>query len=520
MSKCKHCELRLSTLGTPWPQVTELVRKTLTGDPTAAPVQLTHSVMLEGNSTVDSDGTRTVVAMPEDMQAQLALATQAWADAFAAAFSFTYVPRSLSVTIENREETGITISSSVDEPDYSLTSGPAQEEGVGNFRAALVPIDGAGDVLAFAYSPSASLAIGNVGADSRFDSSELWRDDGAATSGAFSALEVAVHELGHSFAMVHTTDPVSVMNATVTTADNFSRFPFGLQFTEDFLVLLKLYSGTPWAMGIDARSGQPVRVHERAITNPSGSVGATLLPGRTRSISVSPPGYFWRVLTNGTIQFGAGVDPSRPFGNGKWQSFGSGFRQVSAGCRVMAVGTRGQVFLRVRMDPSNPAGAAWLAIRAPFRARWIGVASAQHRGFMPTFCVDTRGRVWYRNAMSYSDPRGLSWGLLSASPRMSCVSVGAHGMLVFACGENGHIYRRRGTDFFRRSGTGWVYVADNTGQRWRNVNVSPTGEVYAVARSGRVYHRAGVTFSARNGTRWVATGTTGMTAIDYGLKLQ
>jgi hypothetical protein len=68
--------------------------------------------------------------------------------------------------------------------------------------------DGAGGILAHAFFPPPN--AGELAGDVHFDEAETWQE-GFAPNG-FDLLSVAVHELGHSLGLAHTSAPNSTMN--------------------------------------------------------------------------------------------------------------------------------------------------------------------------------------------------------------------------------------------------------------------------------------------------------------------
>jgi hypothetical protein len=90
-------------------------------------------------------------------------------------------------------------------------------------------IDGAGNVVAHAYSPEFISGQSDVGGDTHFDSSDLWRLDSASTPGAVSIKLVCTHELGHAFGLGHDTNPFALMFPTISSLQDFDvKWPEGL----------------------------------------------------------------------------------------------------------------------------------------------------------------------------------------------------------------------------------------------------------------------------------------------------
>ena len=80
------------------------------------------------------------------------------------------------------------------------------------------PFDGPGYVLAHAYYPYEFDAFGG---DIHFDSDENWTFDGRHSKNGVDFYNVAVHEIGHSLGLAHSSDRNSVMYPYYKSAPSF-----------------------------------------------------------------------------------------------------------------------------------------------------------------------------------------------------------------------------------------------------------------------------------------------------------
>lgn len=101
------------------------------------------------------------------------------------------------------------------------------------------PFDGPGGILAHAFFPAPPNPE-SIAGDLHFDDAELWEIGNGLGFAAFDLMWVAVHELGHSLGLGHSTDPLAVMYPFVSANTVYT----GLH-ADDINGILSLYGPAP-----------------------------------------------------------------------------------------------------------------------------------------------------------------------------------------------------------------------------------------------------------------------------------
>jgi len=311
----------VDVFGSPWPNIRSAVRQVFSNNSSST---LWYSLMAPGNLVLGNDDGTKVTQSYATANMSAAETIDVLNSGFSnikillqALFSNTYSPFSFTMDLKPRGqsssvETGTSIPSSSVGGNYSLLTNPAISENVGDLRVSMIPIDGSGFTLAFAYSPSNDPnIIGNVGGDSRFDTAECWRRDIVTQSNCFSLLYTAVHEFLHNFAMGHDNTANSVLRPFVSDTDSLANFPGGLLGSQEFFTVHKVYAGDPFVMGLGSRVISVLT--GTAISNPS-PTSLVILEGRLISIAVSARGYVWGTGRKDLVYFRSGITSNQPYG--------------------------------------------------------------------------------------------------------------------------------------------------------------------------------------------------------------
>ncbi|MDZ4848934.1 MAG: matrixin family metalloprotease [Pirellulaceae bacterium] len=104
----------------------------------------------------------------------------------------------------------------------NITFTPTTKAGLDNsIDISFQRIDGSGGTLAQAYLPK-DVNRGRIAGDIQFDSSEVWEVGNSLGSRAMDLIWVAVHEIGHSLGLDHTTARGSVLAASASANQSFT----------------------------------------------------------------------------------------------------------------------------------------------------------------------------------------------------------------------------------------------------------------------------------------------------------
>ena len=140
-------------------------------------------------------------------------------------------------------------------------------------------IDGSGGTLAQAYFP-ADVNPSRIAGDVQFDSSENWEIGNAKGSSAFDLVRVAVHEIGHSLGLDHSSKGSAILAPSVSPNEYFTALD-----RDDVDAILSIYAPASYAIGSNPTTTQPVAnnprvTHTPPVTNTPTST-PTLPPTRT-----------------------------------------------------------------------------------------------------------------------------------------------------------------------------------------------------------------------------------------------
>lgn len=157
-------------------------------------------------------------------------------------------------------------------------------------------IDGSGGTLAQAYFP-ADVNPSRIAGDVQFDSSENWEIGNAKGSSAFDLVRVAVHEIGHSLGLEHSSKGSAILAPSVSPNEYFTALD-----QDDVDAILSIYAPASYTIGSNPTTTQPVAnnprvTHTPPVTNTPTST-PTLPPTRTLD-----PTTDWSILEHRTNRF-------------------------------------------------------------------------------------------------------------------------------------------------------------------------------------------------------------------------
>lgn len=152
--------------------------------------------------------------------------------------SLTYYVGDVSANLQREEvlaalQTAFSAWSDVADISFTKTSIPHQRDSI---DISFVRLDGSGGTLAQAYFPD-DINRSTIAGDIQFDSADSWEVGNTLGSAAFDLVLVAVHEIGHSLGLDHSSVINSVMEAAVTAMDYFASLG-----NDDWEAILELYA--------------------------------------------------------------------------------------------------------------------------------------------------------------------------------------------------------------------------------------------------------------------------------------
>ena len=512
--RCKPCGVgheikqELNLIGVPWSNVTTAFRAVFEGNITA---MLTLSFMKPNNYVVEGDAVQnpclayTSVGMNEaQIIGQFLFAGQVIANLFIAMFSNTYSANTMTFTMPNRQndqmalETGTSVPSSVYAAEYVMTTGDPSIDNVGDFRTAWVAIDNPSGTLAFCYSPGGTAGLlGDVGSDSRYDYSELWREDSAPISNTLSLGYVAVHELLHGYGLGHDNAANSVMRAYTSSSDSITTdFPNGLVDSDQYFTVLAAYAGVPNIVATNFNS-QILRLSGVTIDSPK-PTDSNQISGSLLSLGVAASGYLFGINSANKVYFRSGITTGTPYGTG-FQLLDGSLYQLSTGAIIMAVTVAKAPCYRAGVTPSLPQGTAWVNF-GDISCNSIACAPAAFNGYISVYAVNALKQAYFRSGVTFANPAGTAWILLNGSS-IKQVVTSWFGRMTFCLNTSGSVYLRTGVTNALKQGSGWSKIA-STAPPMRFIALSATNEFYGVGTDKKLYYRMGCTSLALGGTSW------------------
>jgi hypothetical protein len=505
-------------IGRPCTYIQNAIRSSFKRDSDA---NVWYSFMAPGNTVRDEEGLEIITQSYESTDCEVfdeieeALSQISYL--FKSLFSRTYTSNQFDLYLINRGsnliESGTSIPSDYYADAYSMQSGTAVTESVGDIRVSMVPVDGLGFTLAYAYTHGMGVNItGDVGGDVRFDHAENWRDDSDVhLDDRVSLGYVALHEFLHTFGMGHDSTPNSIMRPSISNEDSLVKlFPGGLTESPEFFTVHKAYAGTPLSVALGGR--QIYRLDGTSIIDPHAE-SKQVWDGALDSVSVSPSGYVWGTGTNDLVWFRRGVSADTPFGDG-WVRVDGRLQKVQAGALVVGLNENGDAYVRNGISEFIPDGLGWSRILGQ-KLDSICCSPAAYNGNLSLFGTH-EGSVYFREGVSFGRPTGTIWKKLNGARAIE-IAMGWFGKLVLCLNWHGKLYRRVGITENNPGGSDWTQIYSPIALK--SVSVSPTGEVYGIARTGDLLHRVGVSSNNLSGKTWVPTNIRNIDKVTIGFEI-
>jgi hypothetical protein len=512
---------QLNVIGSLWVNLQVGIRQVFAGPSEA---QLWYSFMLPGNNVREDTGdaiqtavfatsTLTEAEVIEEFQRAFASISALFETLFSKTYSQNAFTFNLTPRADVGFETGTNLSSDFFASSYSLTESLGKQDNVGDLRISMIPVDGEGFKLAYAYMPGRNPNVtGDIGGDSRFDQDEKWRLDVDPKPDHTSLQYVATHEFLHNLGMSHDVSPRSVLRPSVSMTESMCQFaPNGLRDCEEYFTVHKAYAGSPFI----------VALYKNAIYQVGGASNIDPIAsfkidwvGSLQSIGVSPAGYVFGTNSKSLIYFRTNISNESPYGSG-FKRINGKLNQISTGALVMGVNPKNIPYVRLGITHTEPSGTDWSRIPGQPLDFIACSPAANPLGEISVFGLFQR-KVFYRHGVTFENPLGVSYSNLPGV-QLTHITIGLFGALVFGVTIAYNVVRRIGITDENQMGTEWQSVSGNL--RIKYLAISPTGELYAVGLDQKVYHRTGMSTSNFNGIRWTRVDIGNVDFLAIGFKI-